>query len=162
MSDYGEYNGETVHDMWVDHSYEMWTGENVTGNNNCGIPTQPKLYVVPLSQKEQSKREINICKSRIGSHKARLLQIELDIKRIESELNNSNLPQKRISHLQTLLAAQRKKYDTCKDKLCSQEAKLKKLLFEDDVRAIKSGNLKVVVCCLSALLLAFLLFWCIY
>lgn len=162
MSDYGEYNGDTVHDMWVDHSYEMWTGENVTGGYNGGVPAQPKLYVVPLSQKEQSQREINICKSRIGSHKARLLQIEIDIKRIESELNNPNLSHKRITHLQNVLAAQRKKYDTCAEKLRIQEDKLKKLLVEADIRAVKSGNLKIVVCCLAALLLAFLLFWCIY
>lgn len=162
MSNYGEYNGDTVHDMWVDHSYEMWTDENVTGGYNGGFPAQPKLYVVPLSQKEQSQREINICKSRIGSHKARLLQIEIDIKRTESELNNPNLSQKRIAHLQNVLAAQRKKYDTYAEKLRLQEDKLKKLLVEADIRAVKSGNLKVIVCCLATILLAFLLFWCIY
>lgn len=162
MSDYGEYNGDTVHDMWVDHSYEMWTGENVTGGYNGGVPAQPKLYVVAPSQKEKSQREINICKSRIGSHKSRLLQIEIEIERIESELNNPNLSQKRITHLQNVLAAQRKKYDTCAEKLRIQEDKLKKLLVEADIRAVKSGNLKIVVCCLTALLLAFLLFWCIY
>ncbi|MCM1110351.1 MAG: hypothetical protein NC336_04025 [Clostridium sp.] len=108
------------------------------------------------------QREINVCKSRIGSHKARLLQIEIEIEQIESELKNSNLPTKQIARLQALLAAQKKKYDTCVEKLRIQEDKLKSLLAEADIKAIKSRNLKVAACCLVALLLAFLLFFCIY
>ena len=162
MSDYGEYNGDIVHDMWVDYSYEMCTGENVTGGYDSGCEAQPKLYEVTPSPEKRSQHEINVCKSGIYSNTSRLLQLEIEIEKIEFELKNSNLSAKRTAHLQTLLAGQREKYDACAEKLRIQEDKLKSLLVEADIEAVKSGNLKVGACCLVAFLLATLLFWWIY
>lgn len=164
MCDYDDYDGDPVHDMWVDDSYEyeMWTGENVTGNDDSCFQEQPTSYFIASSQEEKPQSAIEIYQSYISSDKARLLQIEIEIEQIESQLKNPHLSHKRMSRLQKMLAAQREQQVSCAEMLRRHEDRLKTSLVEADIKAVKSGNHTVVGCCVATLLLAFILFWCIY
>lgn len=65
MSNYGEYNGDSVHDMWVDSTYSAYTGEQpyFSSNNQlqetCGRPASIQENPWMTRNRKRYKKKLN-------------------------------------------------------------------------------------------------------
>lgn len=160
MSDYGEYNGNTGHDMWVDYTYHENTGELndwYSGGNSSG--SRSPRYRSDYQPKKSTLQLIYECKSRIQSNKANITIIEAKIARDRKQIENPDIDPKKKAQLQAMLdmnypnrlARHRKNIE-------KDEAKLTSLLIKRE----KERNRWTIGICSFAIVVSIFTFWIIY
>lgn len=108
MSDYGEYNGDTVHDMWVDYTYHENTGElsDWYGVGSDGGHLPPRYSYGSNSNYQPTKSTsqlITECRSHITSNKAHIANLEAEIERTKKSIENPVVPPRKKAQFQKLL-----------------------------------------------------------
>ncbi|MCM1518241.1 MAG: hypothetical protein NC117_06350 [Pseudoflavonifractor sp.] len=98
MSDYGEYNGDTMHDMWVDYTYHENIGEfNDWYGVGSGGGHRPHRYRFNYQPSKTISQLINECKSRISSNKAKIAEIGTEIEYAKKSIENPTVaPEKKV------------------------------------------------------------------
>lgn len=159
MNDYGEYNGNTVHDMWVDYTYHEITGELSDWYGGRGGGHRQPRYRSDYKPAKSISRLINECKSRIGSHKANIANVEAEIERTRKSIENPAVNPRKKAQLQRLLDVNFPNLlASYRQKLEKDEAKLISLLIKRE----KERNVRTIGCCIFAILVSLFTLWKIY
>lgn len=91
--DYVEYNGDTLHDMWVDYTYQEYTGELNDWNGSSGNSgPRPYRYSSKYQPPKSTSQLIAECRSRINSYKAHIANLEVEIERTKKSAENPAVP----------------------------------------------------------------------
>lgn len=160
MDDFGEYNGDTMHDMWVDYTYDEYTGELGYWNDGSGNGrrhNQGGDYRPYQRQKSTSER-IEACRKRIAKNESRIAGIEADIERIKKSLDSPNLPSKEIRSLKLSLEGPPKAMEGPRKTIEKDKTKLIPLLMKRE----KERNLWTIGICIFAILISLFLFWVVF
>lgn len=159
MEDFGEYNGDTVHDMWVDYTYDEYTGKLGYWDGGGGNRRPQRGRDSRSSQRQKSTSElIEGCRKRIAKNESRIAGIEADIERIKKTLESPNLTSKKIKSLKLSLEDLPKAMDGHLKAIERDKAKLIPLLKKRE----KERNLLTIGICIFAIILSIILFWIIY
>ncbi len=144
MSDYGEYNGDAVHDMWVDYTYEECTS-GPTGR--LGGKTYGSRRQTHLSTKEQ----IDACRSRIASNEKLIANLKADIERAKRKIANPKIHPQKGQELQRLLTkVYPKRLGQYRKKIKEDETLLTSLI----VKREKERKLYTIIICISAIIIS--------
>lgn len=159
MSDYGEYNGDTVHDMWVDYTYDEYIGELGYWNGDGGSPQRNRGGGYHSAPSKRSTSElIDGCRKRIARNESRIKGIEADIEQTKKSLENPNLSTKKIRSLQYVLENLPKTIAQYREAIEKDQAKLIPLLMKRE----KQRNLWTIGACIFAILASVFIFWLIF
>ena len=155
MSDYGEYNGDTVHDMWVDYTYQEYTGGSGGGSygNHCGG------YYGSQPRKKSVGEQMAMLRNRIKHNKERIERLEAQKEEVKKKLENPNLTPRRAKSLEDAIRI------SITNALAGYEAKIQKdedKLISLQIEHEKGINAWTIIFCVVAILLAFFLFLVIF
>lgn len=148
MSDYGEYNGDAVHDMWVDYTYEQCTS-GPTGR------LVGKTYGSRRQRQLSTKEQIDACRSRIASNEKLIANLKADIERTKSKIANPKIhPQKELELKRLLNKVYPKRLGQYRKKVNEDEALLVSLLIKRE----KERNLYTILICIFAIIISSIVF----
>lgn len=139
MCDYSEYNGDAVHDMWVDYTYQQNTGG---GDGGGYYLRQGGGYV---AQEMSLSQQIRYCRMRIQSFKANLSFVDRERVRMESMVATGSGSQEEIAKAKRFLAKLPKRVAKTQRKLAAEETKLTELLIK------RERQLDIVTICVCAI-----------
>lgn len=158
MSEYREYDGDTVHDMWVDFTYHEYTGEldDWFGGGNANArrykPSPDYPGYVPT---QSTSEKIDTCRTRVARFENGLKRIKANIERKNYILANKKLKPKDRLALQHALEENTICLSKLQTKLDKEQAQLNRLLIErKQVRKSQAIVLGIV-----ALLVGLFILW---
>lgn len=160
MSDYGEYNGDTMHDMWVDYTYHENIGEfNDWYGGGSGGGHRPHRYRSNYQPSKTISQLINDCKSRISSNKAKIAEIRTEIEFAKKSIENPTVaPEKKVQLQKMLDENFPNRLARYRKSIAKDEAKITSLLMKRE----EQRTLWTIGVCIVAILFSLFLFWLIY
>ncbi|MCM1291960.1 MAG: hypothetical protein NC111_03955 [Bacteroides sp.] len=158
MSDYGEYNGDTVHDMWVDSTYRGNTGVVNYSYGGRGDRSGRGRVGFGFGRKKSTSELIEDCRRRISGYECRIDGIKDNIERTRRSLERRDLaPKKRLS-LQRVLEQLPDRIGDYQKLIDGENAKLIPLM----MRRESALNRWTVVGCIAAVVGCAAMFCLIY
>ncbi|MEE0978812.1 MAG: hypothetical protein UH625_05325 [Muribaculaceae bacterium] len=159
MSD-DEYNGDTVHDMWVDYTFHQYTGElddwyGDSGNDGCS----PPCYTSKYRPSKSTSQLIAECRNRINSYKANIADLEMEVERTRKSVDDPAVPPGKRKKMQKSLDVNfPNRLARYRQNIEKYEAQLTSLLMKRE----KARNRRTIGLCIFAILVSLLVFWLIY
>lgn len=151
---FGEYNGDAVYDMWVDYTYQEYTG---SGGGSCGNHGGRYYHFQP--RKQSIKEQIAVCRNRIKLRLVQLERLEARLEEAKRKLENPNLSPHRLASLNNVVTKNFPNQIACiQEKIKKDEDKITSLLMEHEKRT----NALTVVLCIAAIFLAVFIFLMIF
>lgn len=165
MCDYGEYEGDVMHDMWVDYTYHEYTGELgdwYGGDDACQYDVDENRPYggdgYRQERREKSNSElIEECRGRIAKYERNIVRLRADIEQARQALENPKLAPDRVRELQHCVALKIKRVAECERVIEKENAKLLPLLtFQKELR-----KRRTIAICIGAVTVAAVLLWLI-
>ncbi len=160
MSDYDDYNGDTMYDMWVDYTYHKNTGElddryDGPGYIGCYAPRYSSKY----HPQKSTSQLIAEYRCRIDSNKADIAALKDEIEQTGKSIENPAVPPKMKAKLQKMLDVNYpNRLARYSQNIEKDEARLTELL----VTREKARNIWTIAVYIIAILLSLFIFWVIY
>lgn len=155
MSDYGEYNGNTVHDMWVDYTYQEYAGGSGGGSfGNCG-----GCHGGPQPSNKSAREQIAACRKRIKRNREKIERLEVQMDEVRRKLEKPNISPRRIDSLNDVLT------NGIPSAIASIHTKIKKdenKLISLQIERERRINAWTIALCVAAIFLAFIFFLLIF
>lgn len=126
---WSEYNGDTVHDMYVDGFYADCESDSYSGYDH-------PLYYAPGTPKPQKSTPIQKCERKIGRLKGSIMRNNQRIRALEANLATLKEGTRRYRKILDRLTLAKKQVETDTKKLEEQMAKLVRLKTEFKRRLI--------------------------
>lgn len=155
MADYGEYNGNTVHDMWVDYTYQEYTG----GSGGGSYGNHGGGYYDSRPRKKSVGEQIAMLRNHIKQNKERIERLEAQIEEVKKKLESPNLTPHRAKSLENTIRI------SIPNAIAGYKAKIQKdedKLISLQMRREKGINAWTIILCIAAILIAFYLFLVIF
>lgn len=124
-----EYNGDTVHDMYVDGFYSNCESDSYSGYDR-------PLYYAPGKPKPQKSTPVQICERKIGTLKDSIIRNKQRIRALEANLAILKEGTRRYRKALDRLILAKKQLETDTKKLEEQTARLARLKTEFKHRLI--------------------------
>lgn len=155
MSDYGEYDGDTIHDMWVYSTYEICTDEDESGDDYqvCAAPSSSATFqraAVKPSLRKQLVRQMDC----IRRHRKSLQADEEHLARIEHNILYSTMSMESYRCLVILQEKYVKEIERHRAEILEMVADAKMMRFKIAAYKQLGINLAVGVGCLVAIMIA--------
>lgn len=155
MSDYGEYNGDTVHDMWVDFTYQEYT----SGGNNWYGGRHSSRRSGRNRRSKSITQLISECQSRIDLNKAKITNLLDKIEYARKSVASPVVPPREKAYFQKQLDINYpRRLARYRQDIENDEATLILLLMKRE----KERNFLTIAGCIIAIMVALFIFWQIY